>query len=237
MANGVFIVGTDTDVGKTVVSAGLAMYLLHAGVRVGVMKPVASGCRQVGNALVSDDAVFLMEAAHNQFPSLTNPIRLREPLAPSVAAEIEGVTVSLEKIFRSYEKLSREYDFTIVEGVGGLCVPLYEQYMVADLIRDLGLPVLIVGRIGLGTINHTLLTVEALRERAIPIKGIILNGLRSQSASVAELTNPKVIQALSGVPVLGVLPWVERLAVAECRFGNLLDVFQKNITIDGWGIV
>ncbi|MFH1383557.1 MAG: dethiobiotin synthase [Candidatus Omnitrophota bacterium] len=232
MKQGIFVVGTDTNVGKTVVAAGLALVLRKRGLRVGVMKPIASGCKQVGNTLVSLDAVFLMEAAENQFSALTNPIRLKEPLAPSVAAEIEGREVNVQKVSFAFRELQKNYDFVIVEGIGGLLVPLGTDYYVSDLVRSLHLSVLIVGRISLGTINHTLLTVEALRARGIAIEGIVLNGLDPRSSSLAELTNPKVIETLSKVRILGVLPQIEMLSVDACAFGNLCDVFEKNINIE-----
>ena len=232
MKHGVFIVGTDTAVGKTVVTAGLALTLKSKGVRVGVMKPIASGCKQVGKTLVSDDAVFIMEAAENQFPSLTNPIRLKEPLAPLVAAEIEERRIDIQKVLFAFWELKKNYDYVIVEGIGGLLVPLSEGYFVVDLIKSLHLSTLVVGRISLGTINHTLLTIEALRARGIEIDGLILNGLNPHSSSLAELTNPKVIEKLGKVPLLGVLPQIEMLNVEKCTFGNLKEVFDKNINVD-----
>ena len=232
MKHGIFIVGTDTGIGKTVVTAGLAFALKERGVSVGVMKPIASGCRCIGNALVSDDAVFIMEAAENQFPALTNPIRLRESLAPSVAAEIEEQEIDIQKVLFAFWELKKNYDYVIVEGIGGLLVPLCNRYFVADLIKSLHLSTLIVGRISLGTINHTLLTIEALRARGIEIAGVILNGLHTDSASLAELTNPKVIEQLGNIPLLGVLPHVEMLHVEKCTFGNLKDIFKKSINVD-----
>jgi len=230
MKKGIFVVGTDTGVGKTVVAAGLAMALRAHGIRTGVMKPIATGCRSVGNSLVSDDAVFLMEAAENQYAVLTNPVRFREPLAPSVAAEIEGRSINMQQVFFAYRELTRNYEFVIVEGIGGLLVPLTGHYSMAHLIRDLHLSVLIVGRIGLGTLNHTLLTVEALKARGIVIDGIILNGLDPHRSSLAELTNPKAIETLTGVPIRGVLPRIDMLSVEQCVFGSLQEVFEKNIT-------
>ena len=182
--------------------------------------------------MISEDSVFLMEAAHNQFTRYSSPIRLKEPLAPSVAAEMENTEVDLDLVFFAYRELMRHYDTLCVEGVGGLLVPLKADYMVTDLIRDLHMPIIIVGRIGLGTINHTLLTVEAARARGFTVAGIILNGLRPEKASLADLTNPRVIEKKSGVRLLGVLPHIHGLDVASCRFGSLRQDFEKNINID-----
>jgi len=232
MSRGFFILGTDTGVGKTVVTAGLAMGLRSRGYSIGVMKPVASGCMEIGNSLISEDAVFLLEAAHNEFTALSNPIRYKEPLAPSVAAEIEGRPVDVGKIFFAYRELKRHYAIILVEGVGGLLVPLTEHYLISDLVHDLKTPVIIVGRIGLGTINHTLLTIEAARARGFTVAGVILNGLDPQSAGIAEATNPRVIEKIADIKLLGVLPKIDMLSVEGCMYGNLADEIEKTIDID-----
>lgn len=229
MNKGIFVVGTDTEVGKSVVSAGLAFALRHKGVDVGVMKPVASGCISRGNSLISEDAVFLMEAAKNQFTKLISPVRLKEPLAPILAAEMEDKQVNIRKVLVAYRELRNKHEYIVVEGAGGIFCPLTRDYYVVDLVKDMKLSVLVVARIGLGTINHTLLTVESLRARGIEVKGIVLNGLSPESTSVAELTNPKLLASLTDVPVLGVLPKIEFLSVEKCIFGELEESFLKNI--------
>lgn len=228
---GIFITGTDTDVGKTVVAAGLALVLRHRGLKVGVMKPVATGC--VGETrLVSYDAAFLMEAAENEYPGLVSPVRFRHPLSPNVAASIEKKTVNLDSIRKAYRELQKHYDYIIVEGIGGLLVPIAKDYFVANLIREFGLPVLVVARSGLGTINHTLLTVDAAIVRGFDIRGIIFNKMPLTNISLAEMTNPKVIHELTGVPVLGSLPEVDGLNVETGQFGNLRSVFEQRIQIE-----
>ena len=229
MKNGVFVVGTDTEVGKTVVAAGLALVLKEAGVNVGVMKPVASGCIEAGKTMISPDAVFLMEAAENQFASLSSPYRLKESLAPSVAAELENIEIDVSRILFAYRELRKNY--VIVEGAGGLFAPIKKDFFISDLIKKMHLSVIIVGRIGLGTINHTLLTIEALKTRGIEIEGIIFNGLDPQKASFSELSNPRLISSLTDVPLLGVLPKVDFLSVERCVFGVLLETFKRNIAV------
>lgn len=229
---GIFITGTDTDVGKTVVAAGLALALRKRGVKVGVMKPVATGCHGTDKRMVSSDAVFLWEAAENEYPPLTNPIRYRNPLSPNVAAAIEKREVDLEEMRNAYHDLQKHYDFIIVEGVGGLLVPITNDYYVANMVREFGLPMVIVARPGLGTINHTLLTIDAAMVRGFDIRGIIFNRIPKVNYSMAEVTNPKVINDLSGVPVLGSLPEMDSLNVDDCRFGDLLKVFEERIEID-----
>jgi dethiobiotin synthetase len=232
MKTGIFITGTDTDVGKTVVSAGFALVLRERGMKVGVMKPVATGCYGGDERLVSPDAAFLMEAAQNEYPPLTSPSRYRNPLSPNVAAMLEKKEVDVPNILKSYRQLQKHYDFMIVEGIGGLMVPLRKDYYVANLIRDMGLPIVIVSHAGLGAINHTLLTVDAATIRGLEVKGIIFNRVSTTNCSTAELTNPKVIHDLSGVPILGSLPEIDGLNIDSCQFGKLKEIFRERIRTD-----
>lgn len=232
MKSGIFITGTDTDVGKTIVSAGLALVLRDRGMKVGVMKPVATGCYGKDERLISQDAAFLIEAAQNEHPPLTSPVRFRNPLSPNVAAMLEKKEVDVQGILKSYRQLQKYYDFLIIEGIGGLMVPLRKDYYVANLIREMGLPIVIVSYAGLGAINHTLLTVDAAMIRGLEVRGIIFNRVSVTNYSLAELTNPKVIHDLSGVPILGSLPDIEGLNIDSCQFGNLKEIFQERIPVD-----
>lgn len=231
MGRGIFVVGTDTGIGKTVVSAGLAMTLREKGLKVGVMKPVATGCSGVNHRLISSDAVFLFEAAENEYAPLTSPIRFRNPVAPSVAETYEQKEVDVPALIKSYRRLSEIYDYVVVEGIGGLMVPIHKRYYVANLIRDLGLPILIVAPLGLGAINHTLLTVDSAMIRGLAIKGIIFNRAPLVNFSLAELTNPKVIHELTGLPILGSLPEIDDIDVEHCRYGKLAEIFRDRINI------
>lgn len=232
MKPGIFITGTDTDVGKTVVAAGLAMVLKEKGLKVGVMKPVATGCVGLEQRLVSYDAAYLMEAAENEYTGLLSPSRFRNPLSPNVAATLEKKEVNIKQICKAYRELQKHYDFIIVEGIGGLMVPLTEDYFVANLVREFDLPLLIVSRCGLGTINHTLLTVDAALIRGFDVKGIIFNRMPTTNISTAEMTNPKVIHEVSGIPVLGTLPEIDSLTVETCNFGQLSTIFKERIQTD-----
>lgn len=232
MKPGIFITGTDTGVGKTVVAAGLAMALKARGIKVGVMKPVATGCEGTDHRLVPMDAVYLLEAGQNEYPALTCPSRYRNPLAPSVAAVLEKREVDLTAIIQAYKEMQKHYDFIIVEGVGGLLVPLKQNYYVANLIREFKLPLVIVARPGLGTINHTLLTIDAALIRGFELRGIIFNRFPTGNYSLAEMTNPKVVGDLSGIPILGSLPEMEDVSIETCRFGRLREVIEERIRID-----
>lgn len=203
---GIFITGTDTGVGKTYVGACIAAALRGKGIDVGVMKPAETGCRLRRGEPVPADALVLMRAAGIADPlELVNPFRFLAPLAPLVAAERDGKRLRLRTIVTAYRELEQRHEFMIVEGAGGVLVPLTADKSYRDLAALLGLPVLIVARPGLGTINHTLLTIEALRRKNIPLAGIVINYVAPRSSGLAERTNPAVIERLSGVPILGIV--------------------------------
>jgi dethiobiotin synthetase len=209
---GIFITGTDTEIGKTVIAGGLAAALSSTGVDVGVMKPIASGGVEQNGEIVSEDAMFLKHAAQVDDPlALINPVCLRHPLSPSVAAEIEGVSIDFQQIDAAFEQLCQIHEFIIVEGVGGLAVPIQGDMLIVHLAQRFGLPLLIVARPNLGTINHTLLTVAFARSFNLEIRGIVLNGLRHESSGLAEATNPKEIARVTHLPILGVVPFDPRL--------------------------
>ncbi|MFQ5895774.1 MAG: dethiobiotin synthase, partial [Nitrospinota bacterium] len=169
MKAGLFVVGTGTGVGKTVVGGAIAAALRLAGEDVGVMKPAETGCPEAGcpegeGGLLPLDALFLRTMAGSDDPlDLVNPYRFRPPLAPAHAAEAEGRAVELGRIERAFRTLAAAHRYLIVEGAGGLLVPLSGKVLYPELIRRLRLPVLLVSPLGLGTINSTLLTLRALK--------------------------------------------------------------------------
>jgi dethiobiotin synthetase len=211
-ARGIFISGTDTGVGKTIVAAAIALYLRKAGIRVAVLKPVTSGAVVIGGRLCSEDAELLRWAATCTAPDADiAPYLLREPLAPSESAAREGIVIEIGPIREAFERLSVNHDFVIVEGAGGLLVPLANDLLVADLVEELSLPLLIVARPNLGTVNHTLMTCECARSRGIEIMGVVINGLSDQPDSAEEYA-PRVISRYGAVSVSAVLP--------RCSTGN-----------------
>lgn len=206
-ARGLFVTGTDTGVGKSIVTGGLAGLLRKQGINVGVMKPVETGCLHDDGSFLPTDAQFLKDMSGVGAPlEEIVPYRFKEPLAPSVAAEREGITIDSNHLVKKFEHISRYHDVMLVEGAGGLLVPLYQKFLFIDLVKRFKLPVLIVSRATLGTINHTLLTVRAARAEKVPVAGIVINNLSSER-SVASETNPEVIARLADVPVWGVVPY------------------------------
>ncbi len=209
---GIFITGTDTDVGKTWVAAGLTAVLKESGMQAVYFKPMQSGCPLEAARLIPTDARFAKDVAGLREPlEVLTPIALRLALAPGVAAAQAGVEVDLERIAAAFRDLASRYEFLVVEGAGGLYVPLMGMdFLVLDLIRWLGLPLVVVAKSGLGTINHTVLTVKAAQAANIRVAGIILNRFPGKPG-LAEETNPGVIEALTGVPIIGRLPEVPDL--------------------------
>ena len=206
---GVFVTGTGTDVGKTWVAAGLTAALRQRGVKAVYFKPVQSGCPEAGGRLIPTDADFARTLAGLTEPlEVLTPITLELPLAPGVAAAQAGVEVDLGRIADGLEDLAGRYEFLVVEGAGGLYVPLAgTHFLVLDLIRWLNLPLAVVAQSGLGTINHTVLTVKAAQAAGVVVAGVILNRY-PEKPGLAAATNPGVIEALTGVPILGRVPEV-----------------------------
>ncbi len=208
-AKGIFITGTDTGVGKTVAAAVLARLLSVRGVNVGVMKPVTSGCSEMDGRLVSDDAELLAWGAGLTSVEQDNaPYLLRAPLAPSQAASREGIRIDFGRIRESYQRLAEHHDFVIVEGSGGLMVPLAGGMLIADLIIALNLPALVVTRPNLGTINHTLLTTFAAKQMGITVSGVIINSYPAEPDDV-EAYAPHLLGSLAGAPILGIFPNID----------------------------
>jgi dethiobiotin synthetase len=211
MGNGIFITGTDSGVGKTFFASGLAALLKASGYKVGVMKPAETGCDMGEGKLVPQDAVALKEASGCAL-SLEKicPYRLREPLAPSVAAERDGVRIDIDRLMSVYGEISAAHDITIVEGAGGLMVPLLPSYTYADFAKVLKLPLIVVAANKLGMINHLLLTLEHASCKGLSVLGYVLNRIEKQPSMAAE-TNREALLSLTGVPCIGELTYIEDL--------------------------
>jgi dethiobiotin synthetase len=207
MSKGIFITGTDTGVGKTFVAASLAAFLRERGYKVGVMKPAETGCRETGGILVPQDALCLKEASGCAEPiDKICPYRFREPLAPSIAAERAGQKIDVDRLLATYSEIAAGHNVVLVEGAGGLMVPLLPSYTYSDLACVLKLPLLVVAANKLGVINHLLLTVEHASCRGLVTLGYVLNRISGESSLAAE-TNREVLLGLTGLPCLGELSY------------------------------
>ncbi len=207
---GVFITGTDTNVGKTVVTAALGIALQQTGGTVGIMKPVETGTTQDVTTAVSDGDRFRELFARHKNVDVLGLYRFPSPIAPLEAMRVSERPIDVQVILDAYETLSVHHDYTLIEGVGGVLVPLTQTQDVRNLIELLGLPCLIVSRTSLGSINHTRLTLMGLLQAGIPITGILLNRTRADKTPEERqqtASTVKLIHELSEVPVLGPLPF------------------------------
>ena len=205
---GLFITGTDTGVGKTHVTCLIARQLIAAGVETAAYKPVCSGAvlSAATNDVEWEDIVRLSAATHGKWPDeKICPQRFLAPLAPPIAAKMEGRTVDFQLLVDGSSQFPGA-EVLLVEGAGGWLSPLSESTTVADLAQELKLPILIVARAGLGTINHTLLTIESVRGRGLSIAGVVLNEVVPSGDDISFRTNGDEIQARSGIPVFGIVP-------------------------------
>ena len=208
MKHGLFVTGTDTGIGKTVVTALLLRGLQRRGIDASAFKPFACGTSS------RDDARLYAALLANRFSlEQINPVWLRKPLAPWVAAKLEHRRIDLALVRRQFRAWGRQTEFILVEGAGGWLVPITRDYRMRELARDFGLPVLVVARPGLGTLNHTLLTVESIRAANLPVAGIVLNHATSQRAGLAERTNAAALRELTGAPVFS-MPYSGSLAAS-----------------------
>jgi dethiobiotin synthetase len=226
VGGGLFITGTDTGVGKTFVACGLAALLRDHGYRVGVMKPAETGCAERDGELFAEDGARLKEASGCGEPiEKICPYRLPEPLAPSIAAERAGVTIDIDRIMDIYQQISSAHDLTLVEGAGGLMVPLLSSYTYADLAKVLKLPLIVVAANRLGAINHLLLTLEHASCKGLCTLGYVLNSTSNETSLAAD-TNREVLTHLTAVPCLGELPFIYEF---ESNKSQALNAFAEEV--------
>jgi dethiobiotin synthetase len=205
-SKGVFITGTDTGVGKTFIACAIAFKYADGGAKVGVMKPVETGCTGAPGALMPADALSLKRYAGSPDPmDLINPYRFAQALAPNVAARLSGGEINLDCIRTSFDKIRADKDIVIVEGAGGLLSPLTDDGTMADLAVMLGLPLIIVAASRLGAINHALLTVRCAASMGLEILGVILSR-PSPIPAESSLYDAAEIKRFAGAPVLADIP-------------------------------
>lgn len=209
---GIFITGTDTGVGKTVITAGVAAALRAEGLDVGVCKPIQSG--NLAGDPEGDTMQLLALTGLDDAPAMVNRYSYSAPLAPLMAARLESEAISSEEVLGHIAQMDGVHDSLLIEGAGGFMVPLAEGWTVANLAGSLGYPVLIVARPGLGTVNHTVMTAMMVQAIGLEVAGVVLNGwLPDTDASSRD--NAAMIEEFGGVKVLGMTPFLEGALTTE----------------------
>ena len=218
-----FITGTDTDVGKTYIAAGLAVAFRKMGIDVGVMKPFAAG-RAQKKGYKSEDIVILSRAAKACDPEkLVNPQFFKIPASPYTAWKTLKTKPKISTILSSFKKLTKLHDMILVEGMGGIMTPILKNYYITNLIKEMKIPTVIVTRSKIGTVNHTIMTVKMCEKYKIPVKGIIINNFEN-GYPIPELKRD--LQNLTGIKVLGSIPFIKNMSDA-----SLYRIFKKNIDL------
>lgn len=208
-----FVTGTDTEIGKTLISSAILHKLVQASQRACGMKPIAAGAEERDGQLHNDDAAMLRAAGNVHLPQhITTPFMLREPCAPHIAAALEGVVIEPVTILTAYAEILGASDATVVEGVGGFCVPFSDDFDSADLAVQLNLPVVLVVGLRLGCINHALLTAEAIVARGLVLAGWVANQVDPDMRFADE--NVAALQARMPAPLLGRVPRLDNPSAA-----------------------
>jgi len=218
-----FITGTDTDVGKTYITAGLAVTFRKMGLDVGVMKPFAAGTAQKKGFKSEDINILSKSARVNDPENLINPQFFKISASPYTAWKKLKIKPKVSTILSSFKKLSKLHETILVEGMGGVMTPILKDYYITDLIKDMNIPALIVTRSKIGTVNHTIMTVKMCEKYKIPVKGIIINNFDA-GYPIKQLTSD--LQNLTGVKVLGSIPFLKDL-----NSTSLYRIFKKNINL------
>lgn len=199
----IFVTGTDTDIGKTFITAGLAATMQSLGYSTCVYKPVQSGAIVKNGFMQAPDLTFVKSV--DPYIKTHASYMLKEPTAPLVAAELENIEIDKLTIKKDYEALSKEHDCTIVEGAGGLMVPIAPKFMILDMIKMLDLPIVIVARPDLGTVNHTILTINQAASQGIKVRGVIINNFPEYTNDVSIKSGPRLIEEYSDAKILGIV--------------------------------
>ena len=221
-----FVAGTDTGVGKTAITASLALSLRKRGVDVGVMKPIASGYERTAR-FRSQDVEILYEASKvGDDESAVNPVFLPIPASPYDASKALKTEVDMGDVFAKFEHLKKAHQMMLVEGIGGMMTPIRRDFFVADMVRHMGLETILVTRAALGTLNHTIMTVEMCRKYQIPVKGLVVN-YYDENGGTAERNSPATLHEITGVPVLGVVP----LLKGDVKLDVMAQIVENNIDI------
>jgi len=203
-----FITGTDTGVGKTVITAGLAGSMRKLGVNVGVMKPIATGITQKTGFKSLDVGIIVEASRTKDSEDLINPVFLPIPTSPYDATKLLSLPVDMPLILTTFTKLLSIHDVLLVEGIGGIMTPITKNFFVADMIKVMGIETIIVTRATLGTLNHTMMTYQLCKDYGIKVKGLVINNF-DEKGTAAEKNTPITLHEITGLDILGVVPFIK----------------------------
>lgn len=230
MSKGIFIIGTDTNIGKTLVSAGLMHILNSNSLNACYFKPIISGGFKFGRGLIPLDTVFVKAVAHLKESSVSlSSYIFKTPVSPHLAARLEAKCIKICKIKDRLNYIKSKYNYIIAEGCGGLAVPLDDDgFMLYDLIKELGFSCILVAGAHVGTINHIFLTLELAKVKGIKVKGIIINNYTGESH---ERDSIETIKKITGAKILGIIPKISGVDMEKLKYSNLKKVFEEAINL------
>lgn len=220
---GLFITGTDRSVGKTLIAGAIARILTDKGLKVGVFKPIATDCHRSWEGLVSHDTEFLCHCSNSDLSlSTVTPVGFLAKATPLVCATEKGNPIDFEQIARAYKEICEHSDIVIVEGIGGVRVPLTMEFDLLDLAVEFDLPVVIVARAKAGIINHALMTIDCVRAAKLEIVGVVINDYNAAESTMIEETAEEIISQCGGVAILSVVPFDETVDIQEPNLGEFI---------------
>lgn len=221
-----FVTGTDTGVGKTTITAGLAGCIRNLGINVGIMKPIATGLAEKKGYKSKDVAILSEAAGTNEPEDLVNPVFLPALASPYDASKLLNMPIDMPLIFTKFKKLISTHDVVLVEGIGGIMTPITKKFFVVDMIKAMAVEVIIVTRASLGTLNHTVMTCKMCKDNDIKIKGLIINNF-DEKGTMAEKNTPTTIYELTGINILGTIPFIKNFN----DINMMIKTIERNIDI------
>ncbi len=224
----IFVTGTDTDIGKTFITAGLAALMQSLGYKTGVFKPFQSGAEEKNGFLIAPDIAYVKKV--DSFVETACTYIMKPPTAPSLAAEIDKISIDTNLVLRDYKTLSEKCEVVITEGAGGLAVPVTPKLLTSDIAKLLNLPLLIVARPDLGTINHTLLTINFAKQCGLEVRGVIINRYPQGTDDIAIRTAPRLIEEYSDAKVLGIVKDVD--PIHSQIPGVMIDTILNSVDVE-----
>lgn len=221
-----FITGTDTGIGKTAITAGLAGSMRKLGVNVGVMKPIATGIPQKTGLKSSDVSILVEASGTKDSEDLINPVFLPIPTSPYDATKLLSVSVDMSLISTKFTKLCSMHDVLLVEGIGGMMTPITKNFFVADMIKTMEIETIIVTRATLGTLNHTIMTYKMCKDYNIKVKGLVINNF-DEKGTAAEKNAPITLHEITGLDILGVVPFIKNYE----KIDTMIETVGKKINV------